>query len=223
MGNMGLSGCFISDAGLSFKMVCLHLLEMAYCEARTTCSIDREWTENAISEVLKECINKNNESVRMLITAEVEVRQLPVNLSMIPSKVDDAPRIDLKVGGFDIGKDTPSRVCYYMEAKNLYASGFQKTNHKSYVSSTYYAKRYISTGIEHLLSGYYPDNTILLGYVLVGTVQAAVDKVNQNLVNDSRGTESINLQVQTYYPSLEFGRSSHPNGMQLEHCFLLFK
>ena len=222
MGNMGLSGGFISDAGLSFKMVCLHLLEIAYSEVRTTCSIGKDWTENAISEALKESINKNEETVRMLITAEVEVRQLPADLSMMPSKVDDAPRIDIKVGGFDTGKETPSRVCYYMEAKNLYASGFQKTNHTSYVSSTYYAKRYISTGIDHLLSGYYPENTILLGYVLVGTVQAAVNKVNQNLVNDSRGAENINLQVYEEYPALVLGASAHPNGMRLDHCFLLF-
>jgi len=222
MGNMGLSGGFISDAGLSFKMVCLHLLEMAYCEVRTTCSIDKDWTENAISEALKESINNNEETVRMLVTAEVEVRQLSVDLSMMPPKVDNAPRIDIKVGGFDTGKETPSRVCYYMEAKNLYANDFQKTGHAGSVSSTYYAKRYISTGIEHLLSGYYPENTILLGYVLVGTVQAAVDKVNQNLVNDSRGAESINLQVHTVYPSLEFGTSLHTNGIWLEHCFLQF-
>ena len=222
MGNIGLSGGFISDAGLSFKMVCLHLLEMAYSEVRTTCSVDKDWTENAISEAVKESINKNDVTVRMLITAEVEVRQLPTDLSMMPSKVDDAPRIDIKVGGFDTGKETPSRVCYYMEAKNLYANDFQKTNHLSYVSSTHYAKRYISTGIDHLLSGYYPENTMLLGYVLVGTVHAAVDKVNQNLVNDSRGTESIKLQVYEEFPALVLGVSAHPNGMGLDHCFLQF-
>lgn len=222
MGNMGLSGGFISDAGLSFRIVCLHLLEMAYCEVRTTCSIDRKWTENAISEALKESINKNEETLRMFITAEVEIRQLPVDLSMMPSKVDDAPRIDIKVGGFDTRKETLSRVCYYMEAKNLYASDFQKTGHTGYVSSTYYAKRYISTGIDHLLNGYYPGNTILLGYVLVGTVQVAVDKVNQNLVNNSRGAECISLRVHTEYPTLELGRSIHPNRISLDHCFLLF-
>ena len=222
MCNMGLSGGLISDAGLSFKMICLHLLEMAYSEVGTTCSIDKDWTENAISEALKESINKNEETVRMLITAEVEVRQLPTDLSMMPSKVDNAPRIDIRVGGFDTGKETPSRVCYYMEAKNLYTSDFQKTNHTSYVSSTYYAKRYISTGIDHLLSGYYPENTILLGYVLVGTVQAAVNKVNQNLVNDFRRAENINLQVYEEYPALVLGASAHPNGMRLDHCFLQF-
>ena len=222
MGNTGLGDGYISDAGQSFKMVCLHLLEMAYCEVRTTCSIDKDWAENAISEALKKSINEKEETERMLITVEVEVRQLPVDLSMMPSKVDNAPRIDIKVGGFDTRKETRSRVCYYMEAKNLYARGFQKKDHTSYVSSTYYAKRYISTGIDHLLSGYYPENTILLGYVLVGTVQAVADKVNQYLVNDSRGDEGICLQVYAEYPTLVLGTSVHPNGMGLDHCFLQF-
>ena len=222
MGNNGLGGGYISDADLSFKMVCLHLLEMAYCEVRTTCTINKDWTENAISEALKKGINDNEETMWMHITAEVEVKQLPTDLSSMPSRVDDAPRIDIKVGGFDTGKEIPSRVCYYMEAKNIYANDFQKTGHTGSVSSTYYAKRYISTGIEHLLSGYYPENTILLGYVLVGTVQAAVYKVNQNLVNDSRGTESIKLQVYEEFPALVLGVSAHPNGMGLDHCFLQF-
>ena len=222
MGNVGLNGGFISDAGLSFKMVCLHLLELAYCEVRTTCSIDKDWTENAISEALKKSINDNDETIRMHITAEMEVKQLPENLSAMPSKVDDAPRIDIKVGGFDTGKETSSRVCYNMEAKNLYANDFKKSGHTSVFSSTYYAKRYISTGIDHLLGGYYQVNTILLGYVLVGTVEAAVDKVNQNLENDSRGTESIDLKVDAGYPALVFGASVHSNGMELDHCFLQF-
>lgn len=222
MGNNGLGGGYISDADLSFKMVCLHLLEMAYCEVRTTCTINKDWTENAISEALKKGINDNEETIWMHITAEVEVKQLPTDLSSMPSRVDDAPRIDIKVGGFDTRKDTTSRVCYYMEAKNLYSKGFKKSDYSSYVSSTYYAKRYISTGIDHLLGGYYPSNTILIGYVLVGTVQAAVDIVNQHLVNDLRGTESIDLQVYAEYPALVLGASTHPNGKELDHCFLQF-
>ena len=218
---MGLGSGFISDAGASFKMVCLHLLEMAYCDVRTTCFIDKDWTENAISEALKKSINDNEEAIWMHITAEVEVRQLPEDLWLMPSKVDDAPRIDIKVGGFDLG-DVPSRLCYYMEAKNLYAGDFRKTGHTSVFSSTHYAKRYISTGIDHLLKGYYSDNTILLGYVLVGTIQSAVDKVNQNIVKDFRNAETINLKVVAEYPALVFGASIHPNGMELEHCFLQF-
>lgn len=221
MGSIGLRGGFVSDADHSFKRVCLHLLEMAYCEVKTTCSIDKDWTENAVSETLKKGINDNEETIWMHVTAEVEVRQLPENMSSMPSKVDDAPRIDIKVGGFDTS-GALYRVCYYMEAKNLYASDFKKTGHRSNVSSTYYAKRYISSGMDHLLSGYYPGNTIILGYVLVGTIQTAVDKVNQNLINDSRDTECINMQAQTEYPSLVFGASLHPNGMELDHCFLQF-
>ena len=222
MANTGLSGEYISDAGLSFHMVCLHLLERAYCEVRANCSIDKDWTENAISEALKKGINDNEVAILMYITASVEVRQLPESLSAMPLKVDDAPRIDIKVGGFDTRNATISRVCYYMEAKNLYANDVKKSGHTSNVSSTYYAKRYISTGIDHLLSGYYPSNTILLGYVLSGTVQAAVDKVNLNLMNDSRNKEIINLQVFTEYPYLVLGTSDHHHGIRLDHCFLQF-
>lgn len=58
--------------------------------------------------------------------------------------------------------------------------------------------------------------------LLVGTIQAAVDKVNHNLVNDSRGTESIKSIINAEYPALMLGVSVHPNGMGLDHCFLQF-
>ena len=222
MTNTGLSSGYVSDADSSFKKLCLHLLEMAYCEARTNCIINRDWTENAISEALKRGINDSEAAIWMYITAEVEVRQLPESLSMMPLNVDGSPRIDIKIGGFAARNATISRVCYYMEAKNLYANDFCKSGSTRAVSSTYYAKRYISTGIDHLLSGYYPSKTILLGYVLFGAIQDAVGKVNQNLVTDSRAGESINLHVCTEYPYLVFGTSDHIGGIRLEHCFLQF-
>lgn len=221
MGNMGLSGGFISDAGLSFKMVCLHLLEMAYCEARNARIVTCEWDENAISEVLTSSMNTNTETIQYHITAIVEKRLLNGDLYSAPSSVDDAPRIDIMIGGFTSGPNVARTQCY-MEAKNLYCQDFVKSGNSSKTSSVAYAKRYIDTGIDKLLIGHYPGDTLLLGYVLNGTVQPAVDIINARLAYCTRSGETILPAIRPEFPCLVLGLSNHPNGMTINHCFLQF-
>lgn len=221
MGNIGLSGGFISDAGLSFKMVCLHLLEMAYCEVRNARIVTCEWDENAISEVLTSSINANSETMQYHITAFVEKRLLNGDLYSVPSSVDDAPRIDIMIGGFTSGPNVDRTQCY-MEAKNLYCQDFVKSGNLSKTSSIAYAKRYIDTGIDNLLIGHYPEDTLLLGYVLNGTVQPAVDIINARLANCTRAGETISTAIRPEFPCLVLGLSNHPNGMAIDHCFLQF-
>lgn len=222
MGNTGLGGVYIADAGISYKMICLHLLDLAYRDVHDAHVVNSDWDENAISEVLANSINTNTETIQHHITAIVEKRMLSGDLYLAPTTVDDAPRIDIMIGGFGMDRNTEYREACYMEAKNLYSYDFTKTGHKSKISSTFYAKRYIATGIDNILKGHYPGDTLLLGYVLNGTIDSAVDKINVNLASDSRQSESIKMQIGEDFPNLVFGRSAHPTGVEIMHCYLLF-
>lgn len=221
MGNSSLSDNYVADAAQSFKMICIGLLDMAYAEITISGKVTSEWEENAISEIISKTINDNPTAIQRHITAIVEKRLVSDDLSQAQPTVDNAPRIDIKIGGFE-WRPNEKRVAYYMEAKNLYSHNFQKTSNTTVTQSSAYAKRYIKTGIDHLLSGYYPDDTLLLGYVLVGTVHEAVDKVNTHLKEDGRGSEQINLMTITLFPHLVFGTSGHPNGKSVEHCYMTF-
>lgn len=212
---------YIESADSSFKMICLHLLEIAYCQMLDAHIVTCEWGENAITEMLGNCINGNPEAIQQCITVNVEKRLLNEDWSVTPSFVDDAPRIDIMIGGFSFGPVT-SRVHCYMEAKNLYCLDFIKTGNSSKTSSTYYANRYITTGIDNLLQGHYPSDTLLLGYVLNGNVQEAIDKINLDLTNVARMNEAISMIDSSNFPNLQLGISNHPNGMEIGHCFLLF-
>lgn len=221
MGSGGLAGSYIASAGSSFKMICLHLLELAYCEVLDDHIVTSEWTENAISEVLVSRFNANPETTSRYITAIVEKRLLNGSLFTAPLSVDDAPRIDILIGGFTSAPDVV-RIQYFIEAKNLYCQNFIKAGNTSPTPSTAYAKRYVTTGIDNILKGHYPSDTLLLGYVLNGTVLPAVDKINNQLVKDARKGEVISTFKSPSFSSFLFGASNHPNGLVLEHCFLQF-
>lgn len=221
MGNGGLASGYVASAGISFKMICLHLLEMAYCEVCNARIVTCEWDENAISEVLTSSMNANPETIQCYITAIVEKRLLNGDLYSAPSSVDDAPRIDIMIGGFTSDPNVARTQCY-MEAKNLYCQNFVKSGNKSITSSSAYAQRYIDTGIDNLLIRYYPGDTLLLGYVLNGTVQPAIDIINARLANCTRTGETILTTIRPEFPCLVLGLSNHPNGMAIDHCFLQF-
>lgn len=218
---MRLSDSFLSDASSSFKIVCLELLEAAYTKVLAAGVVSREWNENAISEVLVSKINDDSNAIAKHITAITEKRLLPKGLASAQASVDDAHRIDINIGGFGWSKEE-YRTTYFMEAKNLYCNGFIKKGNKSKTSPAKYAQRYINTGIDNLLNGHYPVNTLLLGFVLEGTAHEAVKLLNKHLVKNSRRTEKIVLRKSMVFHHLRFATSKHPEKVSIEHCFLSF-
>lgn len=222
MSNIGLASNFVFDALSSFKMICLSLLDAAYAKVYVAKLVDRDWDENAITRSIATCIKNSPDAIRMHITPEVEFPLLTNELSDAQSSVDDSPRIDIMIGGFNWLKEN-CRIAYYMEAKNLYCQSFTKTHNTTPTSHTYYAQRYIDTGIDNLLKGHYPLGTLLLGYVLVGTVPSAVDLLNNHLTKASRKEEMISVRHQAFFPHLVMGQSNHSQGMMIDHCFLSFE
>ena len=218
---MRLSNRFVNDASSSFKIVCLGLLEAAYTKVLASGVVTREWDENAISEVLVGRINDDSSAIAKHITAITEKRLLPQGLVNALASVDDAYRIDINIGGFGWSKEE-YRTTYFMEAKNLYCNGFIKKGNKSKTSPDKYAQRYINTGIDNLLNGHYPLNTLLLGYVLEGTVHEAVKLVNKHLVKNLRRAERIVIRKNVQFPDLKFATSNHQKTVSIEHCFLSF-
>ena len=69
-----------------------------------------------------------------------------------------ASRIDLKLSTNWI--DATKRVCYFVEAKNLIENNCAKQGRKSKLSAKKIQERYISTGIDHFISGEWLDDTV---------------------------------------------------------------
>lgn len=222
MDNSKLSTVYSQNAAKSFKILCFKLLEQAYCSVLNKKMVDRNWDENAITELLVNCLNENPKTIQLYITASTEKRLLSNDTKCIPSKVDSLPRIDIIIGGFEQTEETKERVSYCMEAKNLYNHDFKKKGNSSNTSANAYAERYIRTGIDNILNEHYPCDSLLLGYVLVGNICEAMEKINKILIKSSRTNEVIAPFTEESCTRLVFGLSHHPKGKSIKHCFLLF-
>lgn len=220
MNEISLERKHIQNAFNSFKALCFRLLDIAYCKVLKNENVDYSWDENAISEALAKYIENNEMATQLHISANLEKRLIAED-SPVPPRVDNLPRIDIIISGFEWTQNE-HRVKYYMEAKNLYCKNFKKPQNSNCTSAISYVKRYIKTGINNLLCEHYPKDTLLLGYVLIGTINDAIAKVNQDLMNNSRKDENIHLEDREDFPHLTFGLSHHPKGKIIEHCFLLF-
>lgn len=220
MNEIRLERIHVQNAFHSFKAHCFRLLDIAYCKVLKNESVDYSWDENAISEAIAKYIEDDEMATQLHISANLEKRLLAEN-SPVPHRVDNLPRIDIIISGFEWAHNE-RRVKYYMEAKNLYCKNFKKPQNTNYTSAKYYVRRYIKTGINNLLSEHYPKDTLLLGYVLIGTINDAIAKVNQVLMDNLRKDENIYLENRVDFPHLVFGLSHHPKGKIIEHCFLLF-
>jgi hypothetical protein len=106
---------------------------------------------------------------------------------------------------------------YYIEAKNLSKKNWKKSN-LAVVNSTYYKKRYITTGIDHFVSGYYPKGC-LIGYVVNGLCASIVPDINAILVSMARNSEVLGNK-QTLFGHRECYDSTHNKGYNLKHFIL---
>ena len=220
MNEINLERKHIQNAFNSFKALCFSLLDIAYFKVLKNETVDYSWDENAISEAIAKYIEEDEKATQLHISAKLEKR-LFAEKSPVPPRVDNLPRIDIIISGFEWTQNE-RRVKYYMEAKNLYCKNFKKPQNSNCTSANFYVKRYINTGVNNLLSEHYPKDTLLLGYVLIGTIKDAIAKVNQNLMDNSRKDENIHLECRVDFPHLVFGLSHHPKGKIIEHCFLHF-
>lgn len=94
-------------------------------------------------------------------------------------EVEKAPRIDFRF----IKWFQREEIDFFAEAKNLSEKSWKKADGKG-VDANYYYNRYINTGINHLLSDYYPNRCFLVAYVLNGNKHDVLINLNDRITND---------------------------------------
>lgn len=127
-----------------------------------------------------------------------------------------APRIDFKFTKWF--KDT--KLGYFAEAKNVSERDWKKKNGAS-VNSLYYYKRYIKTGISHLLTGYYPSNCVLIAYVLNGDRDNVIANLNAKITTDFTELGIITKPAKSVYNELYISDNQvNSQTVTLKHLFL---
>lgn len=166
----------IDEFQFSMEIFCLEILHQGYEAMLSAKGYDVDWEEDTLTahyisfmEILPLCRERQVDIIPQFyiystkhITGEIEAKF--------------APRIDFKFTKWF----NEMKTGYFAEAKNVSEKDWKKKNGAS-VNSLYYYERYIKTGISHLLTEYYPNNCVLIAYVLNGKKNVILSNMNNRI------------------------------------------
>ena len=215
-----LNNEIVSDFENSFRANCIILIAEAYNWLKDTKKITIDWNEETISANIFTYIDESKKAIRWNISISDECRLYHQAILNNNISAKSASRIDLRLSTNWI--EATQRVSYFVEAKNLIQNNCIKTGRKTKLNAKKIQERYISSGIDQLLSGEYPPNSCMLGYVLEGATSKVVQGINEILLKTMRHTEKL-TKVESSPPYLEeIYISLHSNNYVLYHYFLAF-
>ena len=179
---------FINSTLQILEKRCLILLCEGYNAVKSNSEVSIDWNEEDISKELIQCLKSNSKRVEWKIRIEPEHR-IYEDDGIAANK---SPRID-----FCFSTWTEAEWDFFAEAKNLVEVDTPKINKKGkkgntiIVSAKHLHNRYISTGIDNYVSGRYPSNGCLIGYILQGNLDRVVSIINECLNDSSRANEKL--------------------------------
>ena len=181
------------------------MIEWACRTLKSQKTIDADWEEENITANIFVLIHGSQKSIDYDIHPECEYPFYNQDILDNKKKAKSAPRIDL-VFQYNWQRQ---RFSFYVEAKNLIETDVLKTGRKRKTRASSVLNRYIDTGIDHYVKGYYPLGCIL-GYVLVGSTSGIIEGINTILVKDGRSDELLHyfsgeepwIKCESHPPSL---------------------
>lgn len=201
-----------------FELKCINLLIDAYIYVNSNNNININCEEEYISAVLFDYIDNCQQAISWKIDITPEYRLYKGDVLKKVKSAKTAPRIDFRLCGWS----NKSKLTYFVEAKNLIEIDSYKSNRKSKISATKLHIRYIETGIDNYLSGQYPSNGCLIGYVLQGKTENIVSMLNTCLCNLNRKPEILQLQSLEQINFKPYYISSHNNASSIKHLMFDF-
>lgn len=215
-----LNGSIIGGFEDSFEYNCLTLFGEAYTYIKDNAGISLDWDEENISANFYKYIDKSEKAIELNINISDECRLYyeEILTGEVPAK--KAPRIDFRLTTNWL--EAKKRLEYFVEAKNLIETDCYKTGRTSMIRAQEKHERYINTGIDHFVTGKYPQRGCIVGYVLQGETTKIVEKINICLQKDNRISDYLQ-PVECTIPNLEFCyQSVHTKGITIKHFLLKF-
>ena len=213
-----LDASIVNSFKQGFEWKCINLLIDAYTYVNSSDSINIDCEEEYISAVLFDYIDNCQQAINWKIDITPEYRLYKNDVLKKMKSAKTAPRIDFRLCGWS----NNSKLTYFVEAKNLIEIDSYKSNRKSKIPANKLHIRYIETGIDNYLSGQYPSNGCLVGYILQGKTENIVSMLNTCLCNLSRKPEILQLQSLEQIKFKPYYISSHNNVSSIKHLMFDF-
>ena len=201
-----------------FEWKCINLLIDAYTYVNSGNNINIDCEEEYISAVLFDFIDNCQQAINWKIDITPEYRLYKDDVLKKIKSAKTAPRIDFRLCGWN----NNSKLTYFVEAKNLIEVDSFKSNRKSKIQANKLHIRYIETGVDSYLSGQYPSNGCLIGYILQGKTENIVSMLNTCLCNMNREPEILQLQSLEQINFKSYYISSHNNVSSIKHLMFDF-
>ncbi|MEA5457996.1 hypothetical protein VB796_03060 [Arcicella sp. LKC2W] len=211
---------FNTDIYESFQLAmegfCLELLHQGYEAMLRAKKYDVDWKEDKLTVHYIACMQPLN------LRKEHQISIIPQFIiysdehAFEEDEVETAPRIDFMF----LKWFQKEEFNYYAEAKNVSENSWIKKNGKP-VNASYYYKRYIETGISHLLTGHYPSNCVMIAYVLNGDKNAILSNLNNRISTDFTDYGIIAKPIKPVYDEFYISENQvNPKNLTLKHLFL---
>ena len=207
MSRGGLDVSIVNSFKQGFEWRCINLLIDAYTYVNSNNNINIDCEEEYISAVLFDYIDDCQLAINWKIDITPEYRLYKDNVLKKAKSAKTAPRIDFRLCGWS----NNSKLTYFVEAKNLIEIDSYKSNRKSKIPANKLHIRYIETGVDNYLSGRYPSDGCLVGYILQGKTENIVSMINTCLCNLNRKSEILQLQSLEQINFEPYYISSHDN------------
>jgi hypothetical protein len=200
----------------SMEGFCLELLHQGYEVMFKMKKYDVDWKEDKLTVHYIACMKT------LSIRKEHQISIIPQFIiysdehAFEEEEVETAPRIDFMFQKWNKSEE----IYYYAEAKNISENSWVKKSGKP-VNASYYYKRYIETGISHLLTGYYPNNCVMIAYVLNGNKNAILLNLNNRISTDFTDYGIITKPTKTVYDEFYISENQvNSQSITLKHLFL---
>ncbi|MDR2119058.1 MAG: hypothetical protein LBP25_05955 [Tannerellaceae bacterium] len=201
-----------------FEWRCLSLLVDAYTFVNSSNSVNIDCEEEYVSAVLFDYIDNCRQAIAWKIDITPEYRLYKDNVLRKLRSAKEAPRIDLRLSGWTAN----AKLTYFVEAKNLIEVDSCKSKRKSKISAKNLHIRYIETGMDNYLSGKYPPNGCLIGYILQGKAEHIVSMLNTCLSHSNRKSEVLQPQALDLKNFNAYYISFHNNFPFIKHLMFDF-
>lgn len=206
----------------SFQKNCITLVCHAHDVLYACHAITQDMDEETISTCMASVIDNSQLAIDSMIHVCTEHRLAGDGYIQNPTSSKSLQRIDFRYEMDVWEKNNSTRLRFYMEAKNLFQVDFKKSSNNRVTHAKAYFKRYVETGIDHIITGYYPSNTLLLGYVLVGDINHVVDGINSELSSQNRSAEYLFHAPSPYECNIRNTFSSNHSVGGIDHLLLKF-
>lgn len=207
----------IEDVISAFHNACVEEVAKACVKLKLENKITYDWGEENITANIVTYINNSPTANEKNIFVSCEVPEYNNKILSNQNKAKSASRLDMRLSVFVSNKKTHFSV----EAKNLIEDDITKSANTSKTFANSLHKRYVETGIDHYISKHYPMPGCMLGYILDGSAEGTVGKINMYLCSINRDSECLSLSS-TIEEIVQIYSSYHNVIENLNHLMIVF-